>query len=206
MKKLFFLFIAFFSRIFSQIKDNPIFLVEGGYPIVLSTEYNDDYYYVLTDFKNIKIEKESGNMVNSSDIVLTSSNSIYIADESKNNYIINESNQCFKIIYNPFLSFKTFSIDSLNITTREKVIKIGSILQNDDFIIYGYYNNKLFFSSYSQSFPYFTLIEDGIIDNMSCKFIKQDYFICVISINNEYGLYFLNYSKRKYQTFMPKNR
>ena len=43
MKILYFLFNIFFFRIFSQIINNPIPLNIGRYPIVLSTDDNDNY-------------------------------------------------------------------------------------------------------------------------------------------------------------------
>ena len=58
MKKFYFLFVILFIQNNSQIKQNPIFLVESIEPFVLST--NDNYYYVITLGKNLKINKESG--------------------------------------------------------------------------------------------------------------------------------------------------
>ena len=85
MEKLFFLFITFFIRIYSNIKNNPIFLVEGKYPIVLSTT-NDDYYYVITDKTSLKIEKRSGKISNETkEVIHTSSDSLFITDNLKNN-------------------------------------------------------------------------------------------------------------------------
>ena len=52
MKKFYFLFVILFIQYNSQIKQNPIFLVESIEPFVLST--NDNYYYVD---KTMYIEK-----------------------------------------------------------------------------------------------------------------------------------------------------
>ena len=85
MKKIFLLFIIFFIRTNSQIKENPIFLVNTTNPFVLST--NDDYYYVITKGKSLKINKESGNIENITINDFTHSNYIYIIDNLYNNYI-----------------------------------------------------------------------------------------------------------------------
>jgi hypothetical protein len=56
MEILYLLFISIFIKVYSQIKNNPIFLDDGGYPFVLTTEDNDNYYYVLTEIKDVKID------------------------------------------------------------------------------------------------------------------------------------------------------
>ena len=50
-KRLYFLFILLFISIYSQIKQNPIFLIESTNPLILST---NPFGY------NLKINKESG--------------------------------------------------------------------------------------------------------------------------------------------------
>ena len=87
MKEFYFLFTAFFIRIETniQIKQNPILLSNTENPFVLST--TDDYYYVITKGKNLKINKDSGDK----EITNNSfSNYLYIFDNSKilNLYII----------------------------------------------------------------------------------------------------------------------
>lgn len=187
MEILYLLFISFFIKVYSQIKKNPINLADGGYPFVLTTEDNDNYYYILTEIKDVKIEKKSSNFIDSSDNVLISPNSIYATDSSNNNYIVNELNECFMIIYDNFISLEMIEFGSLNFENPEEVKKIGSIKHNneEDFIIYGYYEEHLFFSSKSQSSYLITDIMNGINDRTSCKLIMGDYFICAMNINNE---------------------
>ena len=78
MKKLYFLIVVLFIKINSQIKENPIFLVQSIDPFVLST--NDDYFYLITLGKNLKIKKESGNIVNITDNYAIKANYIFVAD------------------------------------------------------------------------------------------------------------------------------
>ena len=85
MKKFYFLFIILFIQSNSQIKQNPIFLVESIYPFVLST--NDNYYYVITLGKNLKINKESGILEDISDNGAVRENYIFVADNSYNNWV-----------------------------------------------------------------------------------------------------------------------
>ena len=205
MENFYFLFFVFFTEIYSQIKDgikfNPIFIDNGGYPIVLSTLDNDTYYYVLTEKKDLKIEKETGNVCDSNDAILISSNNIYITDKSNKNYILyntNESNEWFKIIYNPFISTEKINLDYLNFIENKETKIIGNIGKNDDFIIYGYYKEKLFFSNIShQSYSYYS-IGVTINDKLTCKLIEGEYFICAMIINNELIIHFLRYTTRKY--------
>ena len=108
MKKFYFLFVILFIQCNSQIKENPIFLVESIEPFVLST--NDNYYYVITLGKNFKINKESGNIEDISDNGASRANYIFVADNSNNNWVY-YSNAYFKIIYDPFLSYEEFIIE-----------------------------------------------------------------------------------------------
>ena len=86
MKELYsFLFFVFFIRINSQIKENPIFLVEAENIFVLST--NDDYYYVLTTNKDFKIKKESGDIETISNNTFNISDYKYLEDKAYNNYL-----------------------------------------------------------------------------------------------------------------------
>ena len=101
MGKLYFLFITLFVQSFCQIKQNPIFLVESVEPFVLST--NDNYYYVITLGKNLKIIKESGIIEDNSDNGAVRADYSFISDNSHNNWIY-FSNSYFKIIYVPFIS------------------------------------------------------------------------------------------------------
>ena len=196
MEILYLLFISFFIKVYSQIKKNPINLADGGYPFVLTTEDNDNYYYILTEIKDVKIEKKSSNFIDSSGDVLISPNSIYATDSSNNNYIVNELNECFMIRYDNFISSEMIEFNSLNFENPEEVKKIGSIKHNneEDFIIYGYYEEHLFFSSKSQSSYLITDIMNGINDRTSCKLIMGDYFICAMNINNETFIHFLHYN------------
>ena len=96
MKILFFLFIVLFIRTNSQIKENPIFLVNSSNPSVLST--NDDDYYVITAGKSLKVNKMLGNIENMTINNFTDYKYIYIVDNLENNYIY-YSNKYYYIIF-----------------------------------------------------------------------------------------------------------
>ena len=69
---------------------------------------------------------------------------------------------------------------------------IGSIAQDNDFILYGISTNKLIFSSKSQEFRSSTEIE-GINEELSCKHIDGEDFVCAMIIGNKINITYLNY-------------
>ena len=138
MMEFYFLFIILFIQSNSQIKQNPIFLVESIYPFVLST--NDNYYYVITLGKNLKINKESGIQVNVSDNGAVRENYIFVADNSYNNWVY-YSKAYYKIIYEPFLSYDEFIIDQNSKYKNLEAVGCISKYNVDEIIIYGYYQN-----------------------------------------------------------------
>ena len=146
---LFLLLIILIIRTNSQIKNNPIYLTNKGNLFVLNS--TDDYYYVITSGESFQIEKESGNIINSSYNNLKISNSFLVKDFSGNNYIFKKNTYFsfqniyyyYYINYNPFVYCrKDFLIQTLSISSKIRII--NSISQKDS-IIYGYYQNKLFF-------------------------------------------------------------
>ena len=196
MNKFFLIYFAFFIQVYSQIKINPIRLIQGKYPIVLSTSNEDNYYYLISDIENLKIEKESGSIKETIDDIHTTPNSIYFSDIRNNNYIITESYECILINYNDFSRSEAININSLLDLDKNIIKQMGSIPQNDDFILYGYYKNEIFFSSKSQQYNYRYETEYQFDDNnnkLSCKFIDSEIFICAMIVENKVILKLLNY-------------
>ena len=201
MEILSILFITFFIVIYSEIKDNPIFIAEGGYPIVLSTT-SDDYYYVINEHKGLKIKKESGIVVETNETIRIELNKLYLVDNlNHNNYIIYESNvsngSLINVInlinYNPFSISNIGLINSPNI---EGVQNKGVFVQDDDFAIYGFYNEQLFLSIKSEQTHSSIQIEQ-INDKLSCKFIVDNIFVCAIAIDNRVELFCLKYQNKE---------
>ena len=180
MKKLFFLFIVLFIRTNSQIKENPIFLVNASNPFILST--NDDYYYVITAGRSLKINKEFGNIENITINNFTDANYIYIVDNSYNNYIY-YSNKYYHIIFDPFILYEEITVHSEQKNSEQNpMIIVGSIPKDNDFIVYGITKiDYLSFSSKSQYYCASTLFEKEDIDErLSCKLIENNDYICGI--------------------------
>ena len=168
MGKLYFLFITLFIQSFSQIKQNPIFLVESVNPFVLST--NDNYYYVITLGKNLKIIKESGIIEDKSDNGAVRADYSFISDNSYNNWIY-FSNSYFKIIYVPFISYEEFIIDQNSVYRDMTFTGWLSKYNNNDIIIYGYYQNDYLIFSTDLG-PYASFKKGDIINNkIICTFI-----------------------------------
>ena len=86
MEKLYFLFLLILVQNNSQIKENPIFLIEEKNPVVLSTI--DDYYYVMAERNYIKIEKDSGSLEDTmGSLKDESENYFYFTDNLYRNYL-----------------------------------------------------------------------------------------------------------------------
>ena len=177
MKKLYFLIVVLFIKINSQIKENPIFLVQSIDPFVLST--NDDYFYLITLGKNLKIKKESGNIVNITDNYAIRINYIFVADNSYNNYVYYDDIY-YKIIYNPFLSYEEIEIPPDSEYRRMKSVGCELNKNNNDIFIYGYYENDyLVFSTNLGGYSY-SEIKDIKNYKLICKFIEGENFVCAI--------------------------
>ena len=179
MVKIFFLFIALFIQT-TQINENPKILAEVPYPIVLSTN-ESNFYYIIAEGKSMKIEKESGNILEMSENEFNMLNYLYIVDNSNNNYLCSlNSNEYYKIIYDPIILYDKFLIDS-NIGGFD-IVRVGSLSENNNLIIYGYSNedNSLVFISH----PKYNIksFEDSynVITDLSCKLIENGDFICIL--------------------------
>ena len=85
MIKLFFPLFIILTKTSFQINSNLRNLTVDLYPFVLSS--SDDYYYVITSTKSLKIGKESGIIKHISNNEFPISNFIYISDNSYNNYL-----------------------------------------------------------------------------------------------------------------------
>ena len=150
MTKLDFLFIILFIHTNSQIKNKPIFLSEDEYPFVLSTR--DNYYYVITNKYCLKIQKDSGIKENTTDQNLfSSSDYVYITNNSDNNYLYYDYSY-YTINYNKFMSFEHIEVNPKN-TDKPSFKRVGGIVQENFFIIYGYNidSNHLIFVSIPQN-------------------------------------------------------
>ena len=188
MEKLYFLFLLILVQINSQIKENPIILIEEKNPVVLST-IDDDYYYVMAERNYIKIEKDSGSLEDiMSSLIDESENYFYFTDNLYRNYLFH-SEKYFLILFDvkkEFIYFEEIPVDSLQKNGPSNMIKVGGIIKNDDdFIIYGYSGEGdcLIFASKSRE-KYVSIHIDNINEKLSCKFIEGESFICAINIDS----------------------
>ena len=168
----------------SQIIIEPIILIESQNPFVLSSF--DNYYYVITSGKSLQIEKETGNIINSESNNIPSS-FINIVTNSNDNFVY-YSGKYYEINYNPFISFNDISMkpQAKYAMYKDIVIKnVGSIALNDDFVIYGYSEKLLIFSSKSRDNFFTYSFTENFDEPLSCKFIKDQDFICAMNINSK---------------------
>ena len=190
MKNFFILFFILFLKTNLQIKENPIVLIEASYPFLLNSNDND-YYYIITKEKSLKIEKISGVIVEQSINLFNVYDFIHIVDNSNNNYLYKpNSNKYYQIIYNPFITYSDNKISNANTCPNDMVIA-GSLSSGN--IIYGYSNeveNSYIFITFPQNKLAFSQRYD-IVNKMSCKLIGENKnFICIVNKNNDrYKLY-----------------
>ena len=189
MKKLYLLLISIFIQTNSQIKNNLIYLVDKSSPFVLSS--NDSFYYIITQGKYLKINKESGNIENITSYTTISSSYFYIIDNEYNNYKYFQ-NKYYKIKYNEFISYEMINGFSQIMFDSKVISAIGGISNNNELISYGFYDNYLLFSSYSR-YNQASIKIEGIDEKLSCKFIEDENYICAMIINQHLNIYGLNY-------------
>ena len=183
MKILYFLFIELFIKINSQIKENPQFLINSLSTFLITTNGNN-YHYVITQEKSLKINKESGDIEIIYNNTFNTIGFIYIVDISNNKYLYSlDSNIYYLINFNPFISYSENILPNVN-SNPKGIMLVGSLSPNN--IIYGYIDNSdsLYFFTFPQN--YITSVSiDNVIQQLSCKLIKNDdYFICIIFPEN----------------------
>ena len=183
MKILYFLFIGLFIKINSQMKENPIFLINSSYTFITTTNDNN-YHYVITQEKSLAINKESGDIEIIQNNNFNTIDFIYIVDKSNNKYLYSlDSNIYFLINFNPFISYSENILPNMD-NYPEDIIIVGSLSPNN--IIYGYSDNSnsLYFLTFPQNYITSVSIDDVIVQ-LSCKLIENnDYFICIIIPEN----------------------
>ena len=94
-------------------------------------------------------------------------------------YILYIPDKYYLIKYNPFLSFQEIEVNSISPFSSEAMKNIGSIAQNNEFILYGLNSEYLLFSNQNIDLRVHTKI-DGLNEKISCKFIEGEEFICAL--------------------------
>ena len=191
MKKFYILFIALFAQANPQIKQNPIFLINSKKPFILYT--NNDYYYVTTIGKDLKIEKNSGNIIAQKENQAVDDTIIFVADNLYNNFVYN-SKRLYSIVYEPFISYKPNTIDEKDEYNNSQVVGFISInnSQNDK-IGYGYYKNDYLIFTTNLKFYGKLYIPNIKNYKVICKFIEGEIYICGVINESQFELYFLKY-------------
>ena len=173
MSKLYFLCIFIFIKIKADIINNPYYLDNSKYPLLLPTS-DIDYNYLITSGKSFRIKTENGVIDETKNSITYPPNSILIKDKSNHNYLY-DSYKYYKIDYKDFISFNLIPEGSEVIDSKSSIIIIGSIAKENNFIIYGLSDNKLFFTNNFEKIFYSEELADS---KLSCKFIEGEEFIC----------------------------
>ena len=192
MESLYYFFFILFFQIHSEIINNPHLIDNGKYNFLLHTS-PDGYNYIISSGKSFKLEKETVKIENK----ITKEydeHSFLIYDKSYHNYLYNKpSKKFYEIEFNPFIGFKEGILDLKTIDNNDCSMEImGSIAQENDFIIYGIYEKSIFFSSYSIKYCYSKEIEE-IFTELSCKLIEGEKFICVMLFGKDINVAILDY-------------
>ena len=192
--KILVIIIILFIQTNSQIKQNPILLINSTEPIdplVLSSK--DQYYYIITSGQDLKIEKESGNIISSANNNFKTSNFLNYLENIDNNYIYNITNY-FYINCNPFISYQNYHVNfGSTVEDIDKMTIVEIISHNYHNFIFGYYNDKLIICydfRYCTSNSYNYNIKD-----LFCKLIDAMYFMCAMIIKNQFQLKCFQYKE-----------
>ena len=196
MSKLYFLCILIFIEIKTDIINNPLHLDNRQYPFLLSISDND-YNYLITSGKSFQINTTNGLINETKNTISFPPNSILIKDKSNNNYLY-DSNNFYKIDYKDFISFNPIPKGSEITNPSSSIIIIGSIAKENNFIIYGLSDNKLFFSN---NFEKIFVSEKLFNPKLSCKFIEEEEFICAKIEEDKIKIILLNFNIKEEKYF-----
>ena len=195
-KKGYLLFLLMYAINYAQIINNNIFLNNNKYPFVLPYP-DDEYYYVITSGESLKINKESGNIIERKTTNSFSHEPIYCYDKSGNSYIY-ESKNFYAINYSS-LSISHISHNKNSDSLSDKYT--GCIPQDNDFIIYGYDSNHLIFLSFTQDNSYKLTGYKELSNKISCKFVENKEFICLTLFDKKIKIFFFYYDFNKSNKF-----
>ena len=84
--------------------------------------------------------------------------------------------------------------------SSQTVTNIGSIAQDNDFIIYGMRSDYFIFTSKSQEFRSYETIND-LTEQISCKFIESTEFICAMIIDEDLEIATFTYELKKANSY-----
>ena len=177
MRKFYFLFTILLIQTNSQIISNPVFLVKSKNPFVHSK--NDDYYYLLTTGYYLKIKKDSGKIVIKIEDNKVKENCLIIENIANDDFLLCLDNY-YKITYSDssIRYDNHITINSNYGSHMNQYMKNGGVIKyNNNINIYGAFSSIIFFLINIKDEKTKT-IDTSNVDKMSCKFIKNQDFIC----------------------------
>ena len=167
----------------------PKYAMEYKFPFLRPFSDNENYY-LITSRKELKINIDTGDISESElQIQLQYSDKGVFCTNELNDCYIYDPDHLYYINHNKFIFFSDDNPDSCGDNL------IGCISLDDNFIIYGMksdrlvyiqkYNNEDIYHCHETSIP--------ITERFSCKYIKNDKFICALIDHNEkIKIYLLN--------------
>ena len=168
----------------------PKYAMEYKFPFLLPYSDNENYY-LITSGKELKIKIDTGDISESElQIQLQYSDKGVFCTNSLNDCYIFEPDQLYYINHNKFISASDNNRDSCNGGKY-----IGCITLDDNFLIYGMKSDRLVYIQKNNNEDIYHCHETPIpiFERFSCKYIKNDKFICALIDHNEkIKIYFLN--------------
>ena len=149
------------------------------YPFLLPYSDNENYYLIASQ-KGLKINKDNGTINEYSHTFQYAAQGIFCADKLNNSYLF-YSQKLYSINHREFISVSEVTNHSCNGYNY-----IGCITLEDNFVIYGKNSDKLFYLQKNMNeYNYHCHGMDiQFPEKFSCKFIKDENFICAL-IKNE---------------------
>ena len=168
----------------------PKYAMDYKYPFLLPYSDNENYC-LITSGKELKININNGDISKSElPIQLQYSDKGVFCTNSLNDCYIFEPDQLYYINHNKFISASDNNRDSCNGGKY-----IGCITLDDNFLIYGMKSDRLVYIQKNNNEDIYHCHETPIpiFERFSCKYIKNDKFICALIDHNEkIKIYFLN--------------
>ena len=148
---------------------------ESGFPFLLPYSDNENYYLIASQ-KGLKINKDNGTINISGHSLHYTEQGIFCADKFNNSYIF-EGQKLYSINHGEFISFPEVTNHSCNGYNY-----IGCITLEDNFVIYGKNSEKLFYiqKNINEYNYHCHNTEIPFPQKFSCKFIKEEKFICAL--------------------------
>jgi hypothetical protein len=206
----FFTIIFLFDSSKEDIINNPIEICDNPNPIILSSATR---YYIYTSGKYVVMDRQTGNIISTSDFMTYEKPYVLCNDESNNFYIYskNKVNQIIPTLTSINLGNMKFPKSNQFVGyIQEKGASSNWIgkkgakckISKDETVIYGKSDDSIMFS-FIKDKSYETIsISSNMEDQMSCKIISSCQYLCGIVNNHKVYIYAIMYINKGFTTLV----